>query len=130
MTSPVMRDLDRVVAVEGVTMTKAQARKEAERRFGPTWMMSDDGTPSSPALRDAARRDLRTLRAMPRDQRPADWRRRENALMGAATRYRYCVGRRAVGFLVEGMGDSWADAFADHDKREAADRKRFAEAAL
>lgn len=99
-------------------MTKAQALKEAVRRWGPKAIVRDDRKcRTTPESREAARvKRHAILKSITPEEKRA--RHKElDELLFQALRVRFSVGTHE-GFCisVRGYGDSWEDAFACADR--------------
>lgn len=108
-------------------MNRSQALKEAARLWGKKAAVQDDGPkrPSSPELRAACSAELKELNAARTKDETKEARQRRMQLLGESGHYRYQVGTIVsmcglAGFFVRGQGDTWEEAFAKAQEREAA----------
>ncbi|MFZ1059248.1 MAG: hypothetical protein WAP47_08650 [Candidatus Rokuibacteriota bacterium] len=90
-------------------MDKNAALREAQRRWGETAAVQDNGKKfaSTPEARKAARDALRSI------PNTRETRRERDRLFSASFRYRFSVGHFALGmfFKIMGQGDTWEQAF-------------------
>lgn len=109
-------------------MTKAQALKSVKHLVGREKAAVRDGgkrMATTPQEREAARAELKTLRENrpdPKDPAWNAWKARLSAATSVALSQRYAVGRinPYIGaFVIEGQGDSWAEAVANMQSRSA-----------
>jgi hypothetical protein len=110
-------------------VNRAQALREAARRWGDNAAVEDKGkaratTPESRAQASAERTALRA-KIDAENRRPTPEEKLElNRLFSDGVRQRFCVGVIATlgpfrAFRIQGVGDSWAECFAQVDQREA-----------
>lgn len=98
--------------------------KNAAVRFDPHGIDKDERAKAHEA-HAALRARKPTVRTGPEWQA---WRKEEQELFGKTIWYRCTVGAVVMGlfFEVKGQGDTWAEAFGEFDRKEAADRERYA----
>lgn len=96
------------------------------RLWGKTAAVRDDGKtrPSSPELRAAASAKLKEMNAAKATE-TKEQRKERMELLYYSGHYRYTVGTThtmmgLTGFFVKGQGDTWAEAFAAAQEKQAA----------
>jgi hypothetical protein len=101
-------------------MNAKQALKEARRRWGDKAAVRDEPRFASTDEKRAEARAQRSalMQSLTKEEQRARYKELD-ALLYDSYRYRYTVGRIALGlfFAVEGQGDSWEAAFAQCDER-------------
>jgi hypothetical protein len=102
-------------------MNQAQALRAARKLLGPKATVQVYSRPSSEEDRKGASAELKEHRALPKEGRDKDWRKRESELIGLANYYRCSIGRIVMGLFNEiaGQGDNLEEAL-EAAKRKAA----------
>lgn len=98
-------------------MTKAQAMKEATKRWGKNAYISHNPKAPSKQAREAARAALDALRPIPHKERTPEQRQEAKRLWGIVSWHPYQVGEITMLPFgpcahICGSGDSWEEAFA------------------
>jgi hypothetical protein len=98
-------------------MTRAQAIKEAQRRWGERGAVCYDRRCCSAEERAAASAQLAEHLAAKPAPMTREWDRERQRLLARTHSSRYMVGVVSFAFCIEGRGDSWAEAFEEVDMR-------------
>lgn len=102
-------------------MNSKQTLSKARKLFGKkAAVRNDPRKATSPEQRGAASARLAEINFLPVAERVALRKERETNL-AISDRYQYAVGHTGLGifFVVEGQGDTWAEAIADAERRIA-----------
>lgn len=114
-------------------MNQAQAMARAQAMYGRTASVRDDRKESSPEQREAGRKEFARLKAMAVPTTPEEakqYRKERQQASWQSFYYRYSVGNiwhvggMFSAFTVLGEGDTWAEAVAKAEARQAADKPK------